>query len=210
MANVVFDFDGTLADTFPLVIDVAYKLSPGTRRISPEAITRLRRLPLLTALRELGIPNRHMPLLILFTRKRLAERMQEVRPYEGVEAMVRSLHAAGSQLFILTSNYRENVQDFLEHYKLETFFSDVETVYYANSLTKTRALRRLLRRHGLHAAETYHVGNEALDIRAARRVGMPAVAVAWGGYDVRALKAAKPLAIVETPRQLVGLLPHSP
>lgn len=204
--NVVFDFDGTLADTFPAIIDVAYRLSPRTRRLPPEAIAQLRRLPLLTALRQLGIPLRHLPLLILFTRKHLKSRMRETPPYEGVELMIKTLEKSGNRLFILTSNYKENVQIFLRHYKLDKFFTDIHTVAYATTWTKTRALKRLMRQYHLKAHDTYHVGNEALDMRAAERVGIRGIATKWGGFDQEALKRTKPFAIIETPAELPDLL----
>jgi phosphoglycolate phosphatase len=206
MANVIFDFDGTLADTFPAIIDVAYRLSPRTRRLPPENIDKLRRLPLLTALRQLGIPLRHLPLLILFTRRRLKAHMPEVPPYEGIEAMLKTLHKKQYKLFVLTSNYKENVEIFLRHHKLEKFFTDVQTVPYANTWTKKRALRRLLQQYQLDASETYHVGNEALDMHAARRVGMPGIAVTWGGYDVKTLRSTKPFTLVHTPHELTEVL----
>ena len=206
MANVVFDFDGTLADTFPSIIDVAYRLSPRTRRLPPEAIADLRRLPLLNAMRSLGIPLLRLPFLILFTRKRLTPHMGDVPAYPGVESTVKALHKAGHQLFILTSNYKENVEIFLQRHKLERYFVDIQTVQYANTMTKTLALRRLLKQYGLATKKTHHVGNEALDIRAARRVGMPSVAVAWGGYDGKALRASKPTVIIDQPQELVKLL----
>lgn len=206
MANVIFDFDGTLADTFPAVIDVAYRLSPRTRRLPPDAITELRRLPLLTALRQLGIPLHHLPLLILFTRKRLKPYMQETPPYDGVAAMLKVLHKRNNRLFVLTSNYRENVEIFLRYNTLGKFFEDIQTVAYANTWTKTRALKRMMRQYGLKASETYHVGNEALDMRAADRVGIRGVATTWGGFDLGTLKKTKPFAIIDKPAELVDLV----
>lgn len=206
MANVVFDFDGTLADTFPAVIDVAYRLSPRTRRLPPEAISDLRRLPLLTALRQLGIPLRHMPLLILFTRRRLKSHMQEMPPYDGVEEMLKALHKHHHRLYILTSNYRENVEVFLHHQGLDKLFADIHTVAFATTGTKTRALKRMMRQYNLKADETYHVGNEALDMRSAEKVGIRGVATTWGGFDLGTLRKIKPFAIIEKPAELVDLV----
>src|SRR5688572_14303538 len=141
MANVVFDFDGTLADTFPTLIDVAYRLSPRTRRLPPERIAELRRLPLLTAMRQLGIPLYHLPLLMLFTRRHLRSRMHEAPPYDDVGAMLKGLQKSGHRLFILTSNYKENIESFLKHHHLEKLFTDIQTVRYATTWTKTRALK---------------------------------------------------------------------
>ncbi|MBX6334066.1 HAD hydrolase-like protein [Candidatus Saccharibacteria bacterium] len=206
MANVIFDFDGTLADTFPLVVDVSYKLAPGTRRLPSRKINRLRELPLLTAMRRLGIAYWYMPILMLFVRRRMTPRMTEVAPCEGVVPMLRALQDAGHRMYILTSNYKENVQIFLKHHRMERFFGEVATVYYASTAVKTRALKKMLRRNMMKSSETYYVGNEALDVEAADRAGIKGIATTWGGFNQEELRKAKPFAIIDKPMDLVSLL----
>lgn len=204
MANVVFDFDGTLADTFPLIVDVAYRLGR-TKRLPADDIAGLRKKPLVTAVRSLGIAHWKMPLVIAFSRRRMTSRMQEVEPYNGVLQTLRRLKPK-HRFFILTSNYKENVETFLRHHEAEELFDDVMTVPYANSWFKTRALKKLIKQYGLSPRETYHVGNEALDMHAARRVGIRGVAATWGGFDDRLLKATKPYATIDSPIELTKLL----
>lgn len=206
MANVIFDFDGTLADTFPLIVDVSYRLSPRTRRLSEKELTGLRQLPLLTALRRLGISRLYFLWLIVFVRRHLKPRMREVAPYDGILPMLRKLHKDGHRLFVVTSNYKENVDIFLKHYKVASFFSGTEAVFYASKRTKTRAIRRLIKRYRLESTDCYYVGNEALDTHAAKRVGIHSVAVTWGGFDLKELHAAKADAIIDKPSELPSLL----
>jgi phosphoglycolate phosphatase len=206
MANIIFDFDGTLADTFPLIVDVAYRLSPRTRRLSEKELSVLRQLPLLTALRRLGISPAYLPWLMVFVRRRLTPRMPEVKPYDGIVPMLRQLHKDGHRLFVVTSNYRENVDIFFKHYKVDTFFTGIETVVYASKRTKTRAIRRLIKRYHLKSTDCYYVGNEALDTHAAKHVGIHSVAVTWGGFDLQILRAAKAEALIDKPAELPRLL----
>jgi len=206
MANVIFDFDGTLADTFPLVVDVSYRLAPGTRRLPSRKIDRLRELPLLTAMRSLGIAYWYMPILMLFVRRRMTPRMTEVSPCEGVLPMLRTLQDAGHRMYILTSNYKENVHIFLKHHRVERFFGEVGTVYYASTAVKTRALKKMLQRNKMAPEESYYVGNEALDVEAADRAGIKSIATTWGGFNQQELRKAKPFAIIDKPMDLAGLL----
>lgn len=206
MANVIFDFDGTLADTFPLIVDVAYRLAPHTRRLPDKDIAGLRRLPLLTAMRRLGISQWYMPLLIVFMRRRLTPRMHEVPPCDGVVPMLHALHGAGHHLFVLTSNYKENVQMFLQHHNIQHLFEGVETVYYASTASKTRVLKKFMKRNNLQPQDCYYVGNESLDMKTAQRAGIRGVATTWGGFNHEELKAVKPYAIVHAPKDLVSLL----
>ena len=205
MANAIFDFDGTIADTFPLIVDVAYELS-GNKPLPAAEIVKLREIPLLTAVRRLGIPRWKMPLVIFLGRHRMTGRMSAVQPYEGILQMLEELHRAGHSCFILTSNYKKNVQIFLRQHKLEEIFKDVVTVPYATSWTKTVALRSLIRRWHMPSDETYHIGNEALDMQAAHKVGIRGIATTWGGFDRAELKSTKPFKVIAKPAELSGLL----
>ena len=80
------------------------------------------------------------------------------------------------------------------------------TVPYASTRTKSWALRYLTKRYGLRKEETYHVGNEALDTRAANTLGVRGIATTWGGFDLAALKDAHPYAIIDKPADLPGLV----
>lgn len=206
MANVIFDFDGTLADTFPLIVDVSYRLSPGAKRLPEKEIARLRRLPLLTAMRSLGIPILYTPLQLLLIRRRLTARISEVPPYEGVPQMLSQLHKDGHRLFVLTSNYKENAQIFLGNNNLQGLFVEVASVWYASRRLKARALRSMMKRHDMKPEETYYIGNEELDIEGAESAGIQSVAAAWGGFNKNELKKARPDAIIDKPQQLVDLL----
>lgn len=207
MANVIFDFDGTLADTFPLIVDVSYKLAPGAKRLPSKKIDSLRELPLMTAMRRLGISYWYMPLLILFVRRRMTPRMSEVPPCEGVVPMLQALQDAGHRLYVLTSNYKQNVKTFLKHHNMERFFGEVSTIYYASTRAKTRALKKMLKRDMLDPSESYYVGNEALDIEAAEKAGIKGIATTWGGFNQEALKKAQPFVILDKPADLLEALP---
>lgn len=206
MANVIFDFDGTLADTFSLYIDTAYKSSPNTKRLPDEQINKLRRIPLLTALLRLGIPLWRLPVLALTLRSEMSKRMNEVQPYQGVVPVLLELRDAGHCLHILTSNSKENVQIFLRQHRIERVFRGVDTLFYAGTLPKAHAMRKLMKRDMLDSSKTYYVGNEVLDIGAAERAGVKSIAVTWGGFDSTKLKKSKPLAVVDNPSELLGLL----
>jgi phosphoglycolate phosphatase-like HAD superfamily hydrolase len=204
-ATFIFDFDGTIADTFPLVIDISYKLSGGARRLATKRIELLRRLPLLEAIRALGVRKRYLPRLILFTRRRMYPYMADVEAFENVPEMIRALHADGHRLFILSSNKKRNIQAFLDSHDLSRYFTDVAGVYYGSIFYKMYGLHKLLRRYDIKKERCYYIGNEPLDIRSAERVGLKAVAVTWSGQSRDELALTDPDVIVDQPRDIVKL-----
>jgi len=82
----------------------------------------------------------------------------------------------------------------------------IETVQFANTFTKTFALTKMIKNYNLKRPETYHVGNEILDMRSAAAVGIKGVATTWGGFNPDRLKRIEPFAIIDKPSELVRLL----
>jgi phosphoglycolate phosphatase len=208
-ATVIFDFDGTLADTFPLVVDISYQLSGGAQRLAHTRIEALRRLPLLRAVRALGVRLRYLPRLILFTRRKMLPYMHDVAAFPGVPEMIRQLHDEGHQLFILSSNKRVNIQVFLESHGLSQYFSGIVTVYYGSVFYKMYGLHKLLRRYKLDKQNCYYVGNERLDMEAAARSGVQPVGVTWSGHERKVLIIHAPLTTVDKPEDIIRLVEES-
>jgi phosphoglycolate phosphatase len=202
MATFIFDFDGTLADSFPLVADVTYEIT-GAPRLSAEQIKGLERLPMLQAVHGLGVPIWKMPQVMLLTRRRMTPRVAtQVHPYEGIVETVRALRDAGHRLFILTSNYKRNVHEFLEAQQLSDCF---ENVYHCSVFYKYIGMRRVVSLNNIDPATCYYVGNEPGDIRAATKTGIHGIAVTWSGQDETTLRATQPLKVMHTPNELLGV-----
>ena len=204
MSVFIFDFDGTLADTFPLVVDVTYELS-GAPRLPQSKVAELRSLPMLSAVMRLGVHPWQVPKLIWWTRRRMFSRMQEVAAFPGIVETIHELALDGHRLYVLTSNRRQNVEVFLQTHRLARYFEDVVSVYYGNAFYKVYGLRRLLARDKIKAADCYYVGNEVLDLHAAAHVGVRGIGTTWSGHARAVLAAAKPFAIIDTPKELLEL-----
>lgn len=203
--TIIFDFDGTLADTFPLVVDVSSKIA-GIMPPSAQKIAELRQLPLLKAIGKLGISFWQSPRVILLTRPRLFARINEAPLFPGVAETLRGLHEDGYKLCVLTSNRRRNAQEFLRAHHLNEYFSDIVGVPYGNVFFKVYGLRKLLRRNHLRAKDCYYVGNETLDMHAAKLAGLHAVGTTWGGgHELAELAATEPFAIIDKPEDVSRL-----
>ncbi|HYH74391.1 MAG TPA: HAD hydrolase-like protein [Candidatus Saccharimonadales bacterium] len=198
MSTLIFDFDGTLADSFELVVEVAHELT-GVRMRTPEEIAELRRLPLLTAIHRMGVSWWMVPRLWAIFRKRMYSRMHEVKPFPGVPTLLSDLHKEGHHLLVMSSNREQNVRACLRAHNLEHYFGGV---YHGSVFNKARALRLILRRNKQLPETAYYIGNEILDVAAAHKVGMQAIAVTWGGNDREALELAKPDLLADKPQAI--------
>jgi phosphoglycolate phosphatase len=194
---VIFDFDGTLADSFPwfsrVVNDVADRYR--FRRIEPHEAETLRTMEAHALMRHLGIPAWKMPLIARHMRRRKARELDQTRLFDGVDAMLRRLYDAGAIVALVSSNSEANVRAILgaqnarliRHYQCG-----------ASLLGKASHFRRVLRRSGIAAGEALCIGDEIRDLEAARRTGIAFGAVTWGYTRPDALIARAPDIVFRT------------
>jgi phosphoglycolate phosphatase len=204
MKTLIFDFDGTIGDSFELVLDIAHELL-GIDRFDEKEIARLRGMPPAKIIRELHIPFTRLPRLILKGRQKMHERIGEVHPFRGMPEVLHALHTAGHHLLVMSSNSERNVRIFLRTNNLESYFDGV----YGGAavFNKASALRKVMRRNRLAAVDCYYVGDEVRDIVAAAKVGIEPVAVAWGYQTAEALKQYHPFALAKVPADLLCIFP---
>lgn len=198
----IFDFDGTIADSFELVVDIAYELLD-IDPLSTQEIAHLRRLPLLKVARELHIPFTRIPRLIFKGRSLMTQRMGEVQPCAGMPQAIRALAELDCRLLLISSNGAHNVRTFLRAHGLEQYF---ESVHGGVGLfDKSGAVRKVLKRQHIDKNDCYYVGDEVRDAQAAKKAGVHAVSVTWGYQDAQALEDCKPFAVIHKPSQLVTI-----
>lgn len=201
--TIVFDFDGTIADSLPVMLRIYGILVPKGPEITKELFQFLRKLPAHKVAAHLDVSLWRLPWLLRRGRKTMHDHMEDVQPIDGIEDVIRQLKKRGYNLHIVTSNSRSNVQLFLRMHKLENYFDDVHAVRRLNG--KPRALRALARKLQVDVADTYYVGDEARDIIATQKIDMPIVAVGWGFNDMKLLKEMNPTNTARTPKDLLRI-----
>lgn len=201
MNAVIIDFDGTIADSFELVLE--FLLTQGKRTlesVTPDERQRLKGLSMLDLALAVGVPRWKLPLTYFRGKSRLTKHMHKTLPFPGMEAVLSALYEEKYQVYILSSNSRRNISRFLTEHGLGGYFVGV----YGNAgwFGKARALKKLLREHDLAPSATIYVGDEVRDIAAAKLAGMPSVAVAWGFGSEEQLLACSPTILVRKPAEL--------
>jgi phosphoglycolate phosphatase len=204
MKAVVFDFDGTLADSLLGVLAVYERAHKRDVPLTTKAVEGFRHKSVLQIGRELGIPLYKFVWLAVFGRKAFRAHIDKVRVYGGIEPMLRQLHAAGLQLYILSLNNPENIHDFLRLHDLEQYISAVYGKAFV--LNKAPRLRVLMNQQGLERDDICFVGDQTIDVDSARRAGVRSVAVSWGYAAREKLARHQPTALVDTTEELQKVL----
>lgn len=162
---VVFDLDGTLIDSLPLVLRaITHAIEPFGARPTMEIFAKLGGPPerfLATLLDD----ARHVPTAMQRMRAFHDEHGMDLQPFAGVPEFLDALREGGVQLAIWTGRDRESTVYLLRKLRLETFFA---TVLCGDDLPTHKpdpeGLREILRRLGVSAAETIFVGDADVDV----------------------------------------------
>lgn len=188
---VVFDFDGTLADSAAWMLRnlnvVGQRI--GLRPISDEEAQQLRGMGHREMLRQIGLPLWKLPSLATEMRRRLRADLDEVKLFAGAAELLQRLDERGLRLAIVSSNSEENVR----HVLGEVAEARIDVFECSASLFgKARKLRRAMQRLGIAPEATLCVGDESRDIEAAREVGAASGAVLWGYATAELLTRFEP------------------
>ena len=205
--GVIFDFDGTIADSMAAIVQVFEDLTGRHGRYSQEQMDAFRSLTFPQLVKALEVPRWKVPILLFRGRRMLRAHMHGIAVHEGIAETLERLHNLGIPLYVLSSNSTENVQKYLQWHKLSHCFSGVYGG--ASILGKAPHLLSLLKKEQVDATHSWYVGDEMRDVSAARAVGLKCAAVTWG-YNTRTSLAGKePDALVDTAEQLAEALERS-
>jgi phosphoglycolate phosphatase len=200
--HIIFDFDGTLADSIDAALHIYNRVAPeyNCKPIIGEARELLSARNPTRYFKEYGVTPFKLFLLIIRVRKELGKQIENIPLIEGIEKSLRDLHNAGFQLGILTSNARKNVERFLAYHQLNDLFS---FIYSGRHLFgKDKVIRRIIRKEKLEEGTIAYIGDETRDVLAMKKAGIPVIAVAWGLSSAEKLKTLYPNKLLLNPDEL--------
>jgi phosphoglycolate phosphatase len=201
---VIFDLDGTLADSFPWFLrnvnGVADKFS--FRRIQDQDIEALRSLGSREILRRLEVPLWKLPRIARQMRRLKAEHLASIALFPGVDTMLRALADGGVRMALVSSDSEANARRQLG--EVAALFSYFDCG--ASLFGKAAKFRRILKRSAVGAAQAIAIGDEIRDIEAARAAGIACGAVTWGYAAPEALRAFGPDLVFERMEDIASRL----
>lgn len=189
---LLFDFDGTLADTLEKGVAIynriadEYQLKP----LEKEELAELRRLNTRAVLDRLGISRVMAVKLAARMRKLLSKEIADVDLLPGIGEALRRLKDEGFVMGVLSSNSLRNIRKCLKQQGVSDCFTMIEAG--ASLFGKAERLRRIMKKEGIEAREILYVGDETRDMEAARHVGVHACAACWGVNEPDTMRAEDP------------------
>lgn len=199
---VIFDFDGTLADTAPLIVNIYNKLAKkkGWKIVRKKDLPTLRQGGIWDAQRWAGVRLWQLPYLIMDGRTLFKLKAGTVKLFDGIPELIADLNENGYSVYILSRNKPEVVNLVLQKYGVSKNVVVLKSTSFFGG--KHKAIRALIAQEGYDRHQMWMVGDETRDIEAARKAKVRSIAVTWGLQDEAMLKLYNPTKLAHTPQDI--------
>ena len=219
---ILFDFDGTLVNTTPLILrsfratwkkmfgfemeDAAYINTFGTllhtalKGLTEQCIAdgRICNVDDLTAMAD--------ELLRTYRAFNNEWHDQAIEPFDGIDETLQELRARDFKLGIVSSKMRLGVERGLNVFAMAELFDVIITADdVTNHKPHPEPLLKALDQINAATHEAIYVGDSIHDIAAGRAANIATVAAAWGPFPKADLEALKPDHLLDEPGELLRL-----
>lgn len=209
---VIFDFDGTLADSRDLLCSLVVRAldESGLTPAAPGRIARLIGLPLLDVLSAAsGVPAPELHAVAALYRRYAGspEAIAGFRLFPGVRPTLERLAGAGKRLAVATSKSRGITERILVHLGLDDLLPTVvggDCVAPGEGKPHPAAVDLVLERTGCRRHRAAVVGDTTYDVDMGRAAGVLTIAATYGMHDRATLAASRPDAYIDDIAELLG------
>lgn len=194
---IIFDFDGTLADSFPYFLSTINTLAKiyNFPPINPEDVDQLRGMDARQLMKNAHLPAWKIPLIAKAFIRLMAKDIEQIHLFKGVPDLLKQLSNQGVQIAIVSSNSEANIRRVLgpQTAALITYYGCGTSLF-----GKQHKFRKAMANRGVKPNEVLCVGDEVRDLEAAKGAAMAFGAVAWGYTRVDVLEAHPDIALFYT------------
>jgi len=202
---LIFDFDGTIADTLSEAADIYNILAEehGYKQVKAQEIPALRHCSVKKLTKELGVSKLRLPFLLNKGRKLLKKRIHKLSPIEGMIETMQELRKNANNFGILTSNSTENVELFLDNHGIRDLFTFISSTSKLGG--KSKHINSISRTFSINKRDMLYIGDEIRDIKASQKAGIAIAAASWGFNSKESLEIARPTYLIEKPSELLKI-----
>lgn len=187
----IFDFDGTLADSFPFFLRVFNQLARqhGFKGIDPELAPTFRHYTPRQMMELVGMPAWKLPLVARSFISLMKQNATSISLFEQVDETLLQLVNHGMVLAIVSSNSYDNISQILgpANTKLIRHFECGMSIF-----GKPTRIQKVLKKTGIASHEVIYIGDQVTDLEAARKVSIAFGAVSWGYGTIESLREHSP------------------
>ncbi len=207
--NVIFDFDGVIADShayhFNRMVELA-RDNLGVTQDEKKVISEIRSKSYMELMKTFKISWTKLPLIYMMIRhaqEDMYNSIEKIKIFPGMKKVLLNLKNQGYNIAILSSNIEKSVRAFIEINGIDVF----NDIYCGtNILGKTAAIDSLLKKNGWDMDKSVYLGDEIRDVEACRKLGIKIIGVSWGLQRPSALKKFGADYIAKTPPDIMKIV----
>lgn len=207
---VIFDFDGTIADTLPFSFQKFLEMAKllqidnlSDKQIIKEIRSKSYQELLKGNFKKVWLKLPYVVNMIKHMQIELEKEMENIKFFPGVKKFLFDLKKEGYKLAIISSNRKENIDKFIKFNKLNIFdFIHGKTDLFG----KARYLEKFVRDFNLEKSEVIYIGDEIRDVEACKKVGIKMIGVSWGLHTIQALKKIEVDYIANKPQEILKII----
>lgn len=206
---VLFDLDGTLIDTTPLILE-SFKhtfLYHYNIKVKEEELMKYLGIPLKQPFEEL-YPDAVEALLKTYKEFNEYKHDMYTGVFTGIARMLEGCRREGTVLGVVTSKRRDLAERGMRLFDLQKYMDIVVTMEDTTvHKPKGDPVKKALELLGLEASDSIlYVGDSTYDILCAKDAGVMSAAVAWSYLPLEELHAAGPDILLEKPEELLNYI----
>lgn len=205
LPEIIFDFDGTIADSLSLLVNSINNIANdyGYKNIDISE-SKIRQTSIKDLIKTYKVSLFKLPFLVNATYQSMAKNSDLIKPFCGIVDAVKELKQNNFKLSIISSNNKENIQNFLKKHALNNIF---DNIYTGSSIFgKHKIINKFLNKYNLKQEDTIYIGDEIRDIVAAKKSGIKIIAVSWGFNEPSILEKHSPDFIAFYPSEILKFL----
>ena len=202
---VIFDFDGTLANTENVIFRVYNEIAKkyGYKEITHDYIDELKHQPIHNIIKDLGVPYLKVFSLIKKGQKLMKEYHKSMDPYEeDLKETLKILKSKLSYMGIISSNSKKNINTFLKNEKIDTMDFIISSPLFSKEI-KINKLKKKLK---LKDEDILYVGDEVRDIVSAKKANIDIASVTYGYNTKEYFSSENPTYFIDDLKELFNII----
>ncbi|WP_404804218.1 HAD-IA family hydrolase [Lysinibacillus sp. S1] len=205
MKHIIFDFDGTLADSTAVFASAWNTLAQKYKfkGIELKEIDTLKKLSISERSKLFDFPMYKWPMILPQFYKLYRQSLNDVHLFEGMKELLIEIDKRGYKILIISSNSKENILEFL---KMNGIHCVADVLCSNRIFGKDKVMKKFLKEANVDSSNVVYIGDEQRDIVACKKAGIPIIWVEWG-YDAKeVVQNDEPEYSVSTPQEILEII----
>lgn len=205
MKHIIFDFDGTLADSTAVFASVWNTIAKkyDFKKVELEEIEALKKISLIERSKLFNFPLHKLPIILPQFYRLYQQSLQGVQLFDHIKDVLKAITDKGYTIAIISSNASDNIEAFLKMNGID----DVSEVLCSSRIFgKDKVIKKYLRDANIKRSDVFYVGDEQRDIVACKKVGIPIIWVGWGYDAIEVIESEKPDYKVFSPAEILDII----